>query len=265
MRDLLDESDILVLYDAEMRQNPPTFMAQVMQSPGLTVCVSEVGQKHGGWVLYTRLDENNADAAIRAQIARFAELGREFEWKVYSHDTPADLKDRLLAHGFESEEPEALLALDLEHAPTYLWQPVTADVRRITTSAQFDDLATVLEEVWNEPFSDLRQELERDRARAPQLLSVYAAYVDDAPATSAWIRFHEGRSFADLWGGSTVSRFRGRGLYTALVAVRAQEAHTRGVRFLTVDASPMSRPILEKLGFRFLCYSQPFVWRPPST
>lgn len=261
----MNPTDILTLYDAEMRQNPPALMSQVIQAPGLTVCVSEPGQKHGGWVLYTRLDEANADEAIRAQIARFTELGREFEWKVYSHDTPADLKHRLLAHGFESEEPEALLALDLEHAPAYLRQPVTADVRRIATSAQFDDLATVLEQVWNEPFSDLRQELERDLAQAPQRLSVYAAYVDDAPATSAWIRFHEGRAFADLWGGSTVARFRGRGLYTALVATRAQEARARGVRFLTVDASPMSRPILEKLGFCLLCYSQPFVWRPAST
>jgi hypothetical protein len=33
------------------------------------------------------------------------------------------------------------------------------------------------------------------------------------------------------------------------------------VRFLTVDASPMSRPILEKLGFRCLTYTTPFVWK----
>ena len=82
-------------------------------------------------------------------------------------------------------------------------------------------------------------------------MSVYVAYVAGQPASAARIEFHPARQFAELYGGSTVPDQRGRGLYTALVAVRAQEALTRGVRFLTVDASPMSRPILERLGFQF--------------
>jgi len=40
-----------------------------------------------------------------------------------------------------------------------------------------------------------------------------------------------------------VKGYRKRGLYTALLAVRAQEGRARQVKYLTVDASPMSRPI----------------------
>ncbi len=65
---------------------------------------------------------------------------------------------------------------------------------------------------------------------------------------------------ASLWGGSTISGFRKRGLYTALLAVRAQEANARGVRYLTVNASAMSRPILEKFGFEVIAYSHPCKW-----
>jgi predicted acetyltransferase len=54
---------------------------------------------------------------------------------------------------------------------------------------------------------------------------------------------------------------RRRGLYTALLAARAQEARRRGARFLTVDASPMSQPILEKLGFRCISYAHEYRWR----
>ena len=62
----------------------------------------------------------------------------------------------------------------------------------------------------------------------PDLISIYCAYVDGTPVSTAWIRFHPGTHFASLWGGSTVRLFRKRGLYTALLAVRGREA--RGTR-----------------------------------
>lgn len=92
-------------------------------------------------------------------------------------------------------------------------------------------------------------------------MSVYVAYVDEQPASAAWTYFPKHSQFASLWGGSTVSNFRQQGLYTALLAVRAQEARAREVRYLTVDASPMSRPILEKFGFEMIAYSYPCNWK----
>jgi predicted acetyltransferase len=92
-------------------------------------------------------------------------------------------------------------------------------------------------------------------------MSVYVAYIDAQPASAAWSFFPKHSQFASLWGGSTVSAFRKQGLYTALLAVRAQEARDRQVKFLTVDASPMSRPILEKFGFERIAYSYPCKWK----
>jgi hypothetical protein len=106
--------------------------------------------------------------------------------------------------------------------------------------------------VWHENFSAMTERLARDLQQTPDQLSVYVAYVDGVPASAAWIYFHTGSQFASLWGGSTVPTYRKRGLYGALLAARVQEAQRRGVRFLTVDASLMSRPILESLGFRWL-------------
>jgi hypothetical protein len=50
-----------------------------------------------------------------------------------------------------------------------------------------------------------------------------------------------------------------------VVAVRAQEAIGRGYRFLTVDASDMSRPILLKRGFELLTYTYPYFWKPEAS
>ena len=258
--------EILALYDAEMRRDPFDLFGQVDQLPGMTRVVAKPPSPHGGWVLYTHLDADTVEAAILAQIA---DLGRRagafdegFEWKVFDHDTPADLKPRLIAHGFEPEESEALMALDLEDAPSRLWEPLRADIRRISDPAQVKQITLVQTEVWDEPMVGLADELAQTLRTHPELLSIFQAHADEQPVANGWIRYHPGRQFADLWGGSTLPAYRRRGLYTDLVAVRAQEARTRGVRFLTVDASPMSRPILEKLHFRCLTYTTPFVWKP---
>ena len=62
---------------------------------------------------------------------------------------------------------------------------------------------------------------------------------------------------------ATLQRWRRRGIYRALVAARARLAVQRGYRYLQVDASDDSRPILERLGFVPLTITVPYVFTPP--
>jgi hypothetical protein len=68
-----------------------------------------------GWtgVTWCGLDQAGADAVIAAQISRFAELSRPWEWKHYSYDQPLDLADRLLAAGFSAQPAETLLVAEI--------------------------------------------------------------------------------------------------------------------------------------------------------
>jgi GNAT superfamily N-acetyltransferase len=59
-----------------------------------------------------------------------------------------------------------------------------------------------------------------------------------------------------------VAHWRGRGIYRALVAHRARIAAGRGIRYLQVDASSQSRPILRRLGFVPLSTTTPYVYQP---
>lgn len=213
-----------------------------------------------GMVLYSHLNAENADRVIAEQIARYQQISRNFEWKTYDYDSPDDLKERLSAQGFQAEEPEALLVLDVEAAPPILLQPVKHAVRRVTDSHHLEEVRQILESVWDESHAWLVSFLGDELIHDPEHVSIYFAYAEGLPVSAAWIFFHEHNQFAGLWGGSTLAAYRGQGFYTALLAVRLQEARQRGVRFLTVDASPMSRPILEKRGFQFLTFTQPFKW-----
>ena len=81
---------------------------------------------------------------------------------------------------------------------------------------------------------------------------------------AGWARFPKGTDFATLWGGGTLPGWRRRGIYRALVTYRANLAAERGSRYLQVDASSESRPILERLGFIAVTTTTPFIWTPPA-
>ena len=48
------------------------------------------GQGHH-FILFTRPEPGKAAALIQEQVEEFMTQGGELEWKVYSHDVPADL------------------------------------------------------------------------------------------------------------------------------------------------------------------------------
>ena len=217
-----------------------------------------------GTLIFSRLREANAEEIIRQQVDYFESIGQGFEWKVYDYDKPHDLKERLASFGFTVEEGEALMVIDLDDAPEILWQPVRHHVQRIIDPEKLADVQSIEDQVWNEDSSRLIHYLGDSLSNHPEQLSVYVAYVDEKPASAAWVYFPQHSQFASLWGGSTIHEYRQQGLYTSLLEVRAQEAKARQVRYLTVDASVMSRPILEKFGFEMLAYSYPYRWKIKS-
>ena len=259
----MNKSEIIALYDQDQRKDvkDPNMRREVIPP---VIRYINTSSRMEGVVLYSQLTEANVDDVVREQVSYFESIGQDFEWKVYDYDQPSDLKERLASHGFIIEEAEAIMVLDLEETSQILWQPVSPNVQRITNPDNLADVLTIHEQVWVEDASSLVQYLLQTLINYPEQMSVYVAYVNQQPASAAWVYFPKQSQFASLWGGSTISGFRKQGFYTSLLAVRAQEAKARKRRYLTVDASPMSRPILEKFGFEMIAYSYPCKWKVKS-
>lgn len=259
----MNKSQIVALYDQDQRKDVehPDMRREVTPNVVRYIDNSDIRE---GIISYSQLNEANAEATIREQVSYFESIGQGFEWKLYDYDQPSDLKERLASYEFLVEEAEAIMVLDVEDAPEVFWQPISHHVQQITDPERLSDVLTIQQQVWDEDFSSLGQYLGGMLRKYPQQMSIYVAYVNEQPASAAWTYFPERSQFASLWGGATVSSFRKQGLYTALLAVRAQEAKARQVRYLTVDASPMSRPILEKFGFEMIAYSYPCKWKLKS-
>lgn len=259
----MDTAELRAIYDHDQRfaLTYPDTRREVVDE--IVVRHVQTTGRQQGWILWSQLTADIADDVIEAQIAYFKAIGREFEWKVYDYDPPADLKDRLAARGFEINEPaDAILVLDMHALPDALSQPIPEAIQRITDPGAIPAVMAVLTEVWEEDFAPLGEELADLMRSDPNQISVYAAFVDGKPVSAAWALFSAGSQFVSLWGGTTLPAHRKRGLYSGLLAIRAGEAQERGRRFLVVDASPMSRPILERFGFVTIAMATECVWQP---
>lgn len=259
------DKDLLAILDARLRAGaePDGPGARLERADGV---VRQVGAHPTDWhgVVYSELDAATADAAIRAQIAYFEALGADFEWKHYSHDQPADLDARLRAAGFEADDPETLLVAEitqLTRAGLTETLPEGVTLRPVTTEADADLVGQAHAAAFGGG-----GERARDRALArlkadPETVWTWLAMAGDVPVSAARMLLHPGTGFASLWGGGTAPEWRGRGIYRALVARRMRVATELGCEYLQVDASDMSRPILQRLGFRALGVTTPFEYR----
>lgn len=192
------------------------------------------------WACVLRAPE---DGDVQRVLAWMDEQPGYVEWKYYAHDG-VELEQRLRNAGLVPEDEETVLVAEAAAIP-----PTELEVREAT-----------------EEFIDLAQEIFGGKRRPlPEHSIAVVALVDGRPVSGGRIDFEPGIEFAGLYGGVTLPGFRGRGLYRATVAKRAELARERGYRWLYVDALPTSRPILEQLGFVRLTTTTPYTRPADST
>ncbi|MDI5968970.1 GNAT family N-acetyltransferase [Streptomyces sp. SL13] len=256
----MDDQRILALYDRQLRRAaPPDGPGHRVERDGPVV--RQTGPTADSWnaVVWSALDAGTADAAIARQVAYYAGLGRTVEWKLYSHDTPADLGERLVAAGFEPGAPETLMAADVHRLPAGPPAPDGITLRAVTDEAGLDLAVAVHEQAFGTSGARWREAMRAGLAERPGVYHITLAMDGDRPVSAARLELYPGTDFAGLWGGGTVPGHRGRGIYRALIAHRARIAAARGHRYLQVDASPDSRPILRRLGFIPLATTTPYL------
>lgn len=250
----MDTTNILARFDREIRQDPRESPgAAIEREPGIVRVVAADGWSGVSWCDLTGLD---ADAVIAAQVRRFAATGRPWEWKHYSYDRPTGLPDRLLAAGFTPEPAEALLFAEIEALPTAVELPDAVRLVPVTGEAEAELLVRVHDEV----FGGDHTAIGRAVLTRPDTVKAVIAMAGDRPICAGRVEFHPGTPFASIWGGGTAPDWRGRGVFRAVVAHRAALAAAAGYRYLQVDASADSRPILRRLGFEQLATTTPYVY-----
>ncbi|MGW2225870.1 GNAT family N-acetyltransferase [Streptomyces formicae] len=262
----MDHEKTLAAYDRQMRRDARSDSAtsRIERIDGV---VRQIGSAHD-WngVLWADIDAATADAVIATQVRDYTAAGREFEWKLYSHDRPADLAQRLVAAGFVADPTETLMVAETDALPAGPELPEGVRLLPVTDAKGVRLMARAHTAAFGEGEAALGERIGKQvlaqLAEAPDDIVAVVAMAGDLPVCGARMELCPGTEFAGLWGGGTAPQWRGRGIYRALVAYRARIAAERGYRYLQVDASDDSRPILDRLGFATLCTTTPYVYTP---
>lgn len=263
-----DPVALLAEYDAQLRGVEPERMPEGIRLERDGPLLRYVGFGHGGWVDYRDLgglEGPDLDDLIARQVRLFEERHESFEWKLHGHDRPRDLAERLRAQGFVPEDRETVVIAPVSAVASPPVLPEGVRLREVTEREDLDAIARMEEAIWQDDRGWLAEGLESERAVDPETITIVVAEAGGVVVCAAWVRFANGTDFATLWGGGTLPEWRGRGIYRSIVACRANLAVERGFRYLQVDASDDSRPILERLGFVAVTTTTPFIWSPPST
>jgi GNAT superfamily N-acetyltransferase len=254
----VDTARVLATFDEQMRRCAADLPgAEVERDEHVTRVLGG-----NGWsgVIWSDLPDD-ADDVIEAQIRHFAAHDLGWEWKHYSHDRPPDLPTRLLAAGFVPDEVESLLVAEIEALTDEAVPPEVALVP-VTDPSGVDAMVAVHDEVFGGDNTAIARAVLAGLAAEPSAVAAVVAVADGVPIAAGRVEFPAQSDFASLWGGGTVSAWRGRGVFRAMVGHRAALARDRGYRYLQVDASTQSRPILEGIGFVELARTTPFRYTP---
>jgi hypothetical protein len=248
----MDDAALRAVFDEQIRRQTRAGAPQVHAERAGTI-VRRVATDGSGWsgITWSALASPAvADRVIAAQVRYFTGLGLPFEWKLYDYDQPPDLGDRLAAAGFAADDEEAVMVAEITGMPADVRLPPGVTLRPVTSEADVELLIQVHERVFGQDQSGLRQSMLTTLREAPEHTAMVLAMAADEPVCAARVELPAG------------TEWRGQGIYRALIAYRAGLAARRGYRYLTVDASADSEPILGRLGFRCLARTTPYQWAP---
>jgi GNAT superfamily N-acetyltransferase len=259
----MNRQAVLDLYNQQVRRDPrPADPGAIVErAPHLTRMLCE-----SGWagVCWSELDGRDVDEVIAAEIRRFADWPGQWEWKDYSYDRPAELPERLLAAGFEQGEPETVLVAEIEALRIEQELPASVEFELISDQPGVDALIGMLDEVFGRAIPGMAQAMLAGITADPPRTVAMSAMFEGVPIAGGRVELEPGSDFIGLWGGATVPQWRGQGIFRALLGRATALSRELGYPYAQLDAAPMSRPILERLGFIELATTTPYTYPAPS-
>lgn len=217
-----------------------------------------------GFITYRELPTDATEiASLAAQaLAHFRDTtdAGSVEWKTRDHDQAPGLEQTLEQLGFVADEPESIMIGEAAALAVDVPLPDGVEIRRVASVADIWAAAEMQGRVFDDPLWRSRAESTQRRFEAQDGQEFWIATAAGEVISAGRLEPIEGTDFAGIWGGATTPEWRGRGIYRAMTARRAQVALELGKTMINSDSTEFSRPILERSGFVKVSTTTPYVW-----
>ena len=261
---MIDSAGLLAAYDSQLRTDAETPGARSVTRLGPLRLVTFDGGR--GFITYQDLGEAGADEIRRMVGEALAHFKADpqiskVEWKTRGHDHAPGLHEALLAHGFTPDESESIMVGDVRALAVDVPLPDGVTLRQVTDEADIRAMVGMQDEVFGNALGDEVVAGTLRRLARGDELELWVAEADGTVISAGRIDPVPGTDFAGIWGGATRPEWRGRGIYRALTAERAQSALRLGKKYINSDSTEFSRPILERSGLVKVSTTTPYNWR----
>ena len=224
---------------------------EVMLQPDFPIA----GPNSVSWIRCRAADADEVISEARAIVAT-----REIPvmWVLDPGTVPPDFATRLDAHGIRPDphgHESAVMVLPVEapleapHVQGLEIRDALADLDSFRAADAAAAEAFMATHLSDDPAIVAAQDRRRINALAARNRHLLLATIDGESAGSGSVTLFPPLG-ATMNGGSVRPKFRGRGVYRALVAARLEIARQAGLGGLSVWAGEMSGPILSRLGFQ---------------
>lgn len=263
MNPMTEPHRYLKAYDDQLRTDAETPSAIHVEKLDTLHLVTFAGGR--GFITYRDLGSLNEDG-IGALVGQALEHFRRdpqittIDWKSRGHDHAPGLHEALLAHGFSPDEPESIMIGPLEalcaNAPT----TDGVHLRQVTKDAEVRAMSEMVDEAFGDPASTRTADALLARLARNDGMELWVAETAGRMVGASRLEPVPDTDFAGIWGGAVLEPYRGRGIYRALTAARAQSALTQGKTLVHSDSTEYSRPILERSGLVKVSTTTPYNW-----
>jgi predicted GNAT family acetyltransferase len=225
------------------------------------------------WVI-TGVDDNTFNGVVRAQLSeanvdrmidevaqRIEEHGVPHLWFLTGDSRPADLAQRLEAHGWERLREGVGMAMDLAAIAELFPLPPGLTVERAVDEAGLELWGTFHHYLGNGGRDEPRERLYSSLGLAGERpLRHYVARLDGEPAGA--LSLFLGQEAAGIYNVEVAGHLRRRGVGTAMTRWVLEEARRLGARIGVVAPTRESRSLYERLGFVLHRQTLPMYWYP---
>jgi GNAT superfamily N-acetyltransferase len=214
-------------------------------------------------VVHADLKPEEADEEIEASLQRMQAHGVPGSWHVGPSMRPADLGERLIAHGFEYGGDDIGMAVDLSTLPEEVPAPADFVVERVRDEAGLAGWIEALGSGFGAGPVEAEWAGEMYRRLGLGDEGPWRHYVGllagEPVATST--SFYE-VGVAGIYFVCTVERARRRGIGAAITLAALREARDLGYTVGVLGSSEMGYPVYRRLGFVEYCRIGLYEWRP---
>jgi hypothetical protein len=263
----IDKPALIDAIEASFAMMPETDgLVSCLKIPGILGHETAISHPMVNIVTSTTLTSDNADSTIEFVRDHFVDQNKAFGWLIGPSATPADLGVRLANAGLSKMFDAAGMVMnDLNVA--FRTNPAVS-IREVTPQDIVVASETMAEafpapgEVVHLMYEVLFRHRDRLKPR------IYLAYLEgiETPVACSSMEFVPDTPIVHLRGAGTVRQYRGRGIYTSLLARRLADARADGAVGTVIQAiRTTSAPICRRLGFTEVCNLEFYTWAPEDT